>query len=328
MADRLTLQACAAGSNVLLAVCRDFAEERLAHGLLFTGAPGIGKKTFARLLAQALLCTGAGDKPCGQCRDCRRFLDGAHPDALIPAPAPKEKTIKIDALRDTINALSHHSMGGGRRVVLIENAERMTPQAQNCLLKTLEEAEEQTYFLLTADQEAQMLPTICSRCRIVRMQPWAEARIREELLRRGVPPERARALAGFCEGSLGQALQMQGDESYWPARELVKNSFLSLRREADQAAAAALLKDQKEQGDRLLNILEQELRALLHARMAGQAGAEDLPEQWRQASPQGLCAILNGIMEARRQRFANVSWPAVAAGLMQIIAEETKKWQA
>ena len=328
MADRLTLQACAAGSNVLLAVCRDFAENRLAHGLLFTGAPGIGKKTFARLLAQALLCTGEGEKPCGQCRDCRRFLDGAHPDALIPTPAPREKTIKIEALRDTINALSHHSMGGGRRVVLIENAERMTPQAQNCLLKTLEEAEDQTYFLLTTDLEAQMLPTIRSRCRIVRMQPWAETRVREELLRRGVPPQRAPTLASFCEGSLGRALQMQEDESYWLARELVKASFLSLRREADQATAAALLKDQKEQGDRLLNILEQELRALLQARAAGRDGAGELPEQWRQASPQGLCAILNGIMEARRQRFANVSWPAVAAGLMQIIAEEIKKWQA
>ena len=121
---------------------------------------------------------------------------------------------------------------------------------------------------------------------------------------------------------------MQEDESYWLARELVKASFLSLRREADQATAAALLKDQKEQADRLLNILEQELRALLQARAAGRDGAEELPEQWQKASPQGLCAILNGIMEARRQRLANVSWPAVAAGLMQIIAEEIKKWQA
>lgn len=300
----------------------------MAHATLLTGESGIGKKTVAHLLAQGLLCVGEEPRPCGKCRDCRRFAARTHPDALFPAPAPREKTIKIDALREMIDALSRHSLEGGRRVVLIENAERMTPQAQNCLLKTLEEAAEGTYFLLTADIEAALLPTIRSRCRVIRMQPWSQERVERALLERGIPADRARALSLYCEGSLGRALQMQEDEGYWNARDLVRSTFLSVRHTADLAAAAALLKVQREDGGRLLDILEQEIRALLHAKMMGVSDRiDDFPPSWQKAAPHSLRVILEAILNARRQRAANVGWAALTEGLMQTISEETSKWQ-
>ncbi len=299
--------------------------------VLLSGEKGVGKRTFARLLAQALMCTGDGNeknKPCGQCRGCRRFMARTHPDALFPAPLPKEKSIKLDTLRDTISALSRHSLEGGRRTVLIENAELMTPQAQNALLKTLEDGAENTYFLLTCDIESAILPTIRSRCRCVRVEPWEAERIQQALLRRGVNQARARDLARFCQGSLGRALQMQEDEGYWQAREAVKSSFLSVRGTASLPAAAQKLKDQKENGDRLLDILEQEVRALLHARVTGSPeGAEDFPDAWKAAPPRSLEIILEAIFSARRQKNANVGWAALSEGLMQTISEETKKWQ-
>lgn len=324
----MTIQDCVAGSDSLLALWRDFLDGRMAHATLLSGESGIGKKTLARLLAQGLLCRGEGTRPCGQCRDCKRFLARTHPDALFPVPAPKEKNIKIDALRQVIDALSRHSLEGGNRVILIENAERMTPQAQNCLLKTLEEAEESTFFLLTADVESAILPTIRSRCRVIRMQPWRPERIEKTLLERGVSPDRAHALSLYCEGSLGRALQMQEDETYWAARELARRSFLSIRRSADLAAAAAMLKDQKDSGDLLLDILEQETRALLHAKLTGSRDtADDFPPAWQHATPHGLEAVLSAVLLARRQRAANVGWAALAEGLMQTILEEAKTWQ-
>ena len=324
----MTIQDCVAGSDSLLALWRDFLDGRMAHATLLSGESGIGKKTLARLLAQGLLCRGEGTRPCGQCRDCKRFLARTHPDALFPVPAPKEKNIKIDALRQVIDALSRHSLEGGNRVILIENAERMTPQAQNCLLKTLEEAEESTFFLLTADVESAILPTIRSRCRVIRMQPWRPERIEKTLLERGVSPDRAHALSLYCEGSLGRALQMQEDETYWAARELARRSFLSIRRSADLAAAAAPLKDQKDSGDLLLDILEQETRALLHAKLTGSRDtADDFPPAWQHATPHGLEAVLSAVLLARRQRAANVGWAALAEGLMQTILEEAKTWQ-
>ena len=300
----------------------------MAHATLFTGESGIGKRTFARLLAQGLLCSSEGEKPCGVCRECRRFLSKTHPDAHFPAPAPREKSIKIDALREMIDALSRHSLEGGKRVIVIENAERMTPQAQNCLLKTLEEAGEGTYFLLTSDIESALLPTIRSRCRVVRMQPWPEERIKKALLQRGVEESRAQALSRYCEGSLGRALQMQEDESYWTSRQLVQRTFLSIRRTADIASAASLLKDQKDNGDRLLDILEQEIRGLLHEKITGEGNSSnDFPSHWQSARAEGLRKILEAVMIARRHKAANVGWAALSEGLMQNISEETSKWQ-
>lgn len=303
----------------------------MAHATLLSGESGVGKRTFARLLAQGLLCSGDGNaerKPCGVCRDCKRFLARTHPDALFPQPLPKEKSIKIDALREMIDTLSRHSLEGGRRVVLIENAERMTPQAQNCLLKTLEDGAADTYFLLTCDIESALLPTIRSRCRCVRVQPWDEKRVEKALLDRGIPADRARSLAAFCEGSLGRALQMQEDAAYWQARETVKRSFFSIRSTASLPAAAQALKDQKENGDRLLDILEQELRALLHARVLGQDDRDDdFPPLWQSAPPASLRRILEAVFTARRQKNANVGWAALSEGLMQTISEEAKTWQ-
>ena len=328
-AKNLTLRDCAAGSETLLALWHDFLSGRLSHATLFSGESGIGKKTFARLLAQGLLCSGNGDKPCGECRDCRRFLARTHPDALFPAPAAKEKTIKIDALREMIDALSRHSLEGGKRVILIENAERMTPQAQNCLLKTLEEADEGTYFLLTCDIESALLPTIRSRCRVIRMQPWKRERIEEALKSRGIPQDRARALSYYCEGSLGRALSMQEDSAYWQARETVKKTFLSIKSIRDIPGAAQRLKDQKDAGDRLLDILEQEILALMHGKVLRQEDkSDDFPPAWENAPPQSLRVILEAVLAARRRKNANVGWAALSEGLMQAIAEEAKKWQA
>ncbi len=321
-----TLHDCAAGSEALNALRRDFAQGRLAHATLITGDAGVGKRTFSHLLAQGLLCSAdGGDKPCGQCRDCRRFLARTHPDALFPAPGPREKTLKIDALREMIDALSRHSLEGGRRVVVLDNAERMTPQAQNCLLKTLEDGAEDTWFFLTADQESAVLPTVRSRCRCVRVQPWSAERIEAELIRRGVPRDRAGSLSRFCEGSLGRALQMEKDETYWAARDTVRKGFLAVRCPADLPGAAQVLKDQKDNGERLLDILEQEIRALLTAKAEG--AAADMPPGWENASASSLRRILEAVLTARRQRYFNVGWAALSEGLMQTISEEAETWQ-
>ncbi len=325
----MTAQAWKRDPGAVGALFRDFEAGRMPHAVLLSGESGVGKRTAAHTLAQGLLCAGNGDRPCGQCRDCRRYAARTHPDALFPAPAPREKTIKVDTLRQTIDALSRHSLEGGRRVIVIENAERMTPQAQNCLLKTLEEAQEGTYFFLTADVESAILPTIRSRCRCVRMQPWPEEKIEEALAKRGVPRERARLISRCCEGSMGKALSMQEDEGYWNARDLVKRSFLSVRSAGDIPAAAALLKDQKDGGDRLLDILEQEIRALLEAAVSGNRSAaeSDAPAHLLSADAAGLRAILEAVITARRQKGANVGWAALAEGLMQTISEEASTWQ-
>jgi len=299
----------------------------MPHALLLTGEKGVGKRTLAHLLGQGLLCTGEGDKPCGQCRNCRRFIARTHPNALFPAPLPKEKSIKIESVRKAIDSLSRPSLEGGKQVMIVEQADHMTPQAQNCLLKTLEEPRDDAVILLTCDAESSLLPTIRSRCRIIRMQPWAQSRLEEALLLRGIDPPRARKLALYCEGSIGRALEMHKDEEYWAARETVSKSFLAVRRSADLAGAAQVLKNAKDQGELLLDILEQQLRALLHSLTQGGQTPPGFPAWWSSARPTGVRRIMDALMDARRQKNANVGWAALTEGLMQSISEEVSTWQ-
>lgn len=313
---------------MLLAIWREFEEGKLAHAYLFCGESGVGKRTFARVLAKALLCNGDGEKPCGKCRSCKRMEAGTHPNAYFPKPQPKKVGIGVDDLRTMIGELGRASLEGGKRVIVINQAEKMTPAAQNSLLKTLEEAQEGTYFFLITDTERAILPTIRSRCRMVRVPPWSSQRIYAALTESGIAANRARELTALSEGSLGKALKMQADEAYWAARETVQRTFLQIRQGADIPAASQLLKNKKDEAEELLSILEREIRRLIQAK-EGTPGADAsfFPENWQRADVKSLLRIHESILRCKRYKASNVAWTANAEHLMQSIAEEATKWQ-
>lgn len=314
------------------ALIADARSGRAPHAMALTGMPGVGKRTLARLLACAFLCVGEGERPCMRCKGCKRALSGAHPDLLTPSASDKERTIKVDHLREIIHALSRHAAEGGERVVLLPDAQRMTPQAQNALLKSLEEPDESTRFILTASGDARLLPTVRSRCRVVRMPPWPRERVEKELLARGASPENAREWAVLSGGSLGLALSMQGDPSFAALRTLCESTFFSLRSARDVPEASARLREKREDADEILSVVEQRAREYLLYRM--QAGPRPVPssetrshESWLAASPRALENVLAAVIEAQRYRASNVSWQAVAEHLLYIISEEILLWQ-
>lgn len=153
-------------------------QRRLAHALLFIGPAGTGKKHFAHVLAQGLLCEqpDASDFGCRRCAACKLIAAGTHPDVheLKPTPPPTSTssdpvlTIKIDALRAMYRALSETSQFGGYRVAVIEDADRMPTQAANSLLKTLEEPGDDTLLILVSSHPHRLPVTIRSRCQQIR----------------------------------------------------------------------------------------------------------------------------------------------------------------
>jgi DNA polymerase-3 subunit delta' len=155
-------------------------QNRLAHALLFQGPAGTGKKHFARMLAQALLCQQPAESgaACGQCDACKLVKAGTHPDQRLLQPTPPATTtssnpvlsIKIDALRDMYRALAETSQFGGYRVALIEDADKMPVQAANSLLKTLEEPGKDTLLILVSSHPHHLPVTIRSRCQVLRFQ--------------------------------------------------------------------------------------------------------------------------------------------------------------
>lgn len=190
-----------------LSACVD--GERFPHALLIEGPAGSGRRTLAWLLAQAAVCTAEGEKPCGICPACRKAAAHAHPDITVTGGDGGARTFHIDAIRAVRDLAYVLPNEAPRRVILLTGAEDMTEQAQNALLKILEEPPSHTRFLVTCENRAQLLETIRSRLVPVSLVPLPEETVLEELRNRlpDRPDEELLRAARLSGGLLGQALQ-------------------------------------------------------------------------------------------------------------------------
>jgi len=143
--------------------------KRLAHGLLFHGADGIGKNNFAIEFAHWLICEQPlEDKACGECKACQLIQAGSHPDLLSLSPEEEGKAIKVDQIRELIQKISLTSHGQGYRVIIISPADALNINASNSLLKTLEEPPANTVLILISDKPSKLMATIRSRTQMIR----------------------------------------------------------------------------------------------------------------------------------------------------------------
>lgn len=220
---------------------------RLPHALLFHGPAGSGKDAMAIELARVLNCERGGDAACGECPSCEMMDSLRHPNLrlVFPLPArddesspldkftpeemeevnaqidekaanpyhriliPKASGIKVSSIREIRRDASFRAQGKGRLVVIISEAERMNPNAANALLKTLEEPGGDMLLVLTTSQRDALLPTIRSRCQLIRFDPLRPEDIRVALMRRhGIEEGIAEAAARMASGSFGDALDM------------------------------------------------------------------------------------------------------------------------
>lgn len=136
---------------------------RLPHALLFEGPEGSGRRTLAKLTAMAAVCTAEGDKPCGKCTSCMKAAGDNHPDILTAGGEGAARSFHIDVIRDIRDKAYILPNEAERRVIILTGAQGLTEQAQNALLKILEEPPQHIIFILTCDNRAQLLPTIQSR---------------------------------------------------------------------------------------------------------------------------------------------------------------------
>lgn len=178
----------------------------LSHAYLLSGPAGCGKRTLAGLLSQALVCSGAGEVPCGACDHCRKAAAGVHPDILRVGSDGKD--ITVSQVREVRSDAYIRPNEAGRKVYILENAQTMNGSAQNALLKLLEEGPAYAAFLLLSDNSGAMLPTVRSRCELLTLSPVTPAEAEAWLLRRfpDLPREQILDAAQRCEGVLGRAV--------------------------------------------------------------------------------------------------------------------------
>jgi DNA polymerase III subunit delta' len=194
---------------------RAVARATLPPSLLLAGPSGIGKRRVAVALAQAVNClnpTQSADlerDACGVCAACTRIARGVHPDVILIEPGDTG-TIKIEQVRDAIDRAAYRPFEGRRRVVIIDEADALVPQAQNALLKTLEEPPSASVFVLVSSMADSLLPTVRSRCPRLRFGPLSAGEVAEVLMRdHGYSESDARAAAVDADGSVGRALSAE-----------------------------------------------------------------------------------------------------------------------
>ncbi len=225
---------------------------RLAHAYLLSGPPGVGRRTFAIRMAQALVCVG-GAPPCLSCEPCGR-LDDSNPmwrlavrrghkdepseessgrerrpldhvltpyfDLHVLRRAGRRRDISVEGVRAFTSALHLKPAYWPVRIGIIDGAHELNDSAASALLKSLEEPTPHTLMVLIAPRAADMLQTICSRCRVVELGPVSAAEIAAHLAaNHGLPEERAEALAAAARGRVGWAVRMAHNTEAWEAEE-------------------------------------------------------------------------------------------------------------
>lgn len=189
--------------------------ESIRHAYLFCGPPGLGRRTLALRLAQALNCTQppAPGQPCGVCRDCRQIEAMQHPDLTVVQAETEGGTLKVDQVREVRRSLVLKPYQSKYRVALFLRFQEASEGAANALLKTLEEAPSHAILILTADNPEQLLPTITSRCEVLRLRPLPLETIEAHLQSHGAAAEQAHLIAHVSGGRPGYALRLLDDPS-------------------------------------------------------------------------------------------------------------------
>jgi DNA polymerase-3 subunit delta' len=281
---------------------------RVPGGLLFAGEDGVGKKLFALELAKALNCRArVGVEACDKCPACQRIMRwtlpaaddrdahkkiiwSEHPD--VGMARPYGRAILVDQMRDLEREANFRPFEGSARVFLIEDADKLNDASSNALLKTLEEPPVTSHLILITARPAALLPTIRSRCQVIRFAPLAAKEIEEHLSRtKKLSQKDARVLARVAQGSIGRALNADL-ENYRARREAMLAVLNALVLTGDRARllrAAEEMNDAKRKDEYeprldVLEILIRDVWALALGAPAEQIVNEDLRAQLSQIS--------------------------------------------
>ena len=305
------------GNESLLVSLRQIAEKgQVSHSYILNGSEGTGKRLIADWFAQMLQCTGE-EKPCGRCMSCFQAVSGSHPD-IIHVGHEKPNLISVDDIRTGINqTMQVRPYSGQYKIYIIDEAEKMNVQAQNALLKTIEEPPEYGVILLLTTNAAAFLPTILSRCVRLDVKPLPDEMVAEQLVRRGVPETDARRIARLSGGSCGRAFSMSESETFQGMSACVFGMLRQLDRlrVRDIHEFLAEMGKYKEETENALALMELWFRDILVMK-AGQDARQLLFREEREPitriasgiSPNGILRVFDAIQEARERLNANVNY--------------------
>lgn len=291
---------------------------KVSHAYIIGGEAGSGKKMLATLFATTLLCEKQGTDPCMECPSCKKAESRNHPD-IIYVTHEKPNTISIDEIRgQLINDVQIKPYESRYKIYIIDEAQKLTLQAQNALLKTIEEPPAYAVILLLADNPDALLPTISSRCVILNLKPVADNLVKDYLMEHmHVPDYQAEIDASFAQGNIGKAERIAKSAEYG---EIMENA-LKLAKYADEMPLSELVEEirkltaDKNNMDDYLDILSMWFRDVLLFKATREVDTlvfkqeiNAIRERAKKSSYEGLEKILNSIRTAGVRLRANVNF--------------------
>jgi DNA polymerase-3 subunit delta' len=319
---------------------RGLARGRLPHAFLFVGPEGVGKRLFARTLAQALLCernTEEALEPCGACPSCKQVESGTHPDVLSVAKPEDKHELPIRVIRDLNHDLGLKPMRGGRRIAIVDDADDLSEEAANAFLKTLEEPPPGSVLILIGTAIESQLDTVVSRCRVLRFEPLPERELALVLLESGATEdaEEATRLARLGEGSVRRALGLASPELEGFRRALIEElasargfdpSALASRIEAFAKEAGKESVDQRERAALLVGELARFFRGVLWQTAGLESPSPDVADRRaaaevaRRLEPEDVFVLADRCLEADYQIRRKAHLGLILESLMHDVA--------
>lgn len=298
------------GQKPVITALRDAVAGRgMTHAWLFTGPPGSGRSNAAVAFAAGLQCEqGSG---CGTCHACHTVLAGSHADVRVVRT--QKLSIGVDEVRELVRRAALAPVGPGYQVLVVEDADRLTDQAFNALLKGLEEPNDRTVWLLCAPTVEDVLPTIRSRCRLVTLATPTAAQVTEFLTRDGaVGTALAAHAARASQGHIGRAKALAHDEATRNRRdEIVKMPVRLTSLRAAMTMAGNLVEVTKEEAAAITGELDAHEKADLDA----QFGVVERGRRPREYGP-----ALKAMEQAQKTRAKRRHLDVIDRGLMDLIS--------
>jgi len=308
--------------------------DRISHAYMIIGEQGMGKKTIADAFALTLLCEKHGEYPCRECHSCRQVMAGSHPDCIY-VTHEKPASISVDDVREQLTETADiRPYSGGRKIYIVPDAEKMTVQAQNALLKTIEEPPDYTVILLLTENAEVLLDTIRSRCVELKCRSLPDAEIVRFLTaKKKTDPEEAEKIAGFAAGNLGRALLLSESEEF---RKSCEENLLLIRELPDSGMQDILkdisrIRENNEDLTGFLKFLRMWYRDLLICKTAREpeglifrSEEKELLSQSRRMNYLSAGKVLQEIDRAEDRLKANVNPDLTLEILLLAIADKTR----
>lgn len=293
---------------------RSFPRSAFSHAVLIEGEPGCGRYPFALYIAALLLCEGA-DSPCGRCPSCAKISAGSHPD-VITVGSGAESGISVDAIRAVKTDSAVLPNEAPQKIYILRDAQRMTVQAQNALLKLLEEPPVHVRFILTADNRMALLQTVQSRVVSVRLEPYSVADC-AAVLRRNLPDaelELCAHLAEISQGNVGTALSCAKDPAFLELFSLCGQVVSAANTTSDWEITRLLapFENDREQFLRFLTLMKRHCSGCIAALYPGDAEISALPASAEHSALQ-FVRIADIIDKARGELAVNGYLPLIVS---------------